>query len=171
MGQKQAEATAAMSPVPSSLFKSGMRRLASGVVVIATAHDNQRFGLAATAVTSISAEPPTLMVCVNRSSSAHDPIVHARCFTVNLLREEDRDVADLFGSSESRDKRFDGRDWITLKTGAPALAKSLASFDCTTVQYFSYFSHTLFFGHVVDLKMFADEIKPLLYWNGSYQLK
>jgi flavin reductase len=171
MGQKQTEASAAMSPIPSSLFKNGMRRLASGVVVIATAYDNQRFGLAATAVTSISAEPPTLMICVNRSSSAHEPIIHARCFTVNLLREEDRGVADLFGSSENRDKRFDGRDWITLKTGAPALAKSLASFDCAIVQSLAYFSHTLFFGQVVDLKMFTDEIKPLLYWDGSYQLK
>lgn len=171
MGHQQMEATAATSPIPSSLFKSGMRRLASGVVVIATAYDNQRFGLAATAVTSISADPPTLMVCVNRSSTAHDPIVQARCFTVNLLREEDRDVADLFGSSEGRDKRFEGRDWIALKTGAPALAESLASFDCTIVQSLPYFSHTLFLGQVVDLKIFDDEIKPLLYWNGSYQPK
>ena len=101
MGQQNAEATATTPPIPSSLFKSGMRRLASGVVVIATAHDNQRFGLAATAVTSISAEPPTLMICVNRTSSAHDPITNARCFTVNLLREDDRTVADRFGSSET----------------------------------------------------------------------
>ncbi len=171
MGQKQAELISAAIPIPPSLFKSGMRRLASGVVVIATTYDNQYFGIAATAVTSISADPPTLMVCVNHSSSAHDPIINAGCFTVNLLREEDRAIADLFGSSENRDKRFDRRDWITLKTGAPALASSLASFDCASVQYFSYFSHTLFFGQVVDLRMFADEIKPLLYWNGSYQMK
>lgn len=164
------DGTSLPEPIPAADFKTGMRRLASGVVVIATEVDGESFGLAATAVTSISAEPPTLMICVNRSASAHDALVKAGCFTVNLLSEKDRDVADLFGAAKNREQRFSGRQWAPLTTGAPALLGSLASFDCKTIETLSSFSHTLIFGQVVNLKMFTDEIKPLLYWNGTYHL-
>ncbi len=82
--------------ISSADFKLGMRRLASGVVVIATEFEGERFGLTATAVMSISADPPTLMICVNRSASAHEALSRSGCFTVNLLDGEDRPIADLF---------------------------------------------------------------------------
>jgi flavin reductase len=149
-------------------FKLGMRRLASGVVLIATECDGERFGLTATAVMSISADPPTLMICVNRSASAHEALSRSGCFTVNLLGGEDRAIADLFSSSKHRAQRFSDREWGRLTTGAPVLLGSLASFDCRIVQTLPSPSHTLYFGEVIDLKMFTDEINPLLYWNGSY---
>ncbi len=154
--------------IPPSDFKLGMRRLASGVVVIATQYEGERFGLNATAVSSISADPPTLMICVNRSASAHEAILKSGCFTVNLLSEEDRDLADLFSSPKDRERRFSTREWAPLTTGAPALLESLASFDCRTVQTITASTHTLFFGEVVNLETFKNEISPLLYWDGNY---
>ncbi len=158
----------AASSISSAAFKQGMRRLASGVVLIATECEGERFGLAATAVIPISAEPPVLMVCINRSASAHDALSRSGCFSVNLLRGEDREIADLFSSSKDRARRFSGREWAPLATGAPVLLGSLASFDCRVVQALPSSSHTLFFGEVVELKMFSDEIRPLLYCNGNY---
>lgn len=157
-----------MPPVSPADFKLGMRRLASGVVLIATECDGERFGLTATAVMSISADPPTLMICINRSASAHEALSRSGCFTVNLLGGEDRPIADLFSSSKHRAERFSDDDWGRLTTGAPVLLRSLASFDCRIVQMLPSSSHTLYFGEVIDLKMFADEIRPLLYWNGAY---
>ncbi len=156
------------SCISPSDFRLGMRRLASGVALIAAEHGGERFGLVATAVIPISAEPPTLMVCVNRSASAHEALSQSGCFTVNLLGGEDRDVADLFSSSKYRAQRFIGREWGRLTTGAPVLFGSFASFDCRIVQALPSSSHTLFFGEVVDIKMFTEEIDPLLYWNGLY---
>ncbi len=154
--------------VSSADFKLGMRRLASGVVLIATVCEGERFGLTATAVMSISADPPTLMICVNRSASANEALSRSGCFTVNLLGGADRPIADLFSSSKHRAERFSNHEWGQLTTGAPVLLGSLASFDCRIVQTLPSSSHTLYFGEVIDLKMFTDEIRPLLYWNGTY---
>ena len=152
-------------------FKNGMRRLASGVSIISTVHEGTFHGLAATAVTSVSADPPTLLVCVNRSASSHDPLVDSRRFCVNVLAEEDHDIATRFGSSLDRASRFQSREWTKLTTGAPALIGSLACFDCTVVDIIAASTHTLLFGQVVDLRTWADEVKPLLFWDGRYHLR
>jgi flavin reductase len=155
--------------ISSDDFKRGMRRLASGVVIIASEYQGQRFGLAATAVTSISAEPATLMVCVNRKASAYQAISSARCYTVNILHEDDRGIADLFSQPHTREQRFRSGKWSSLVTGAPVLEGSLASFDCRLTQSFEASSHTLFLGEVVDLRLLNDELRPLVYWNGAYR--
>lgn len=155
--------------VEPSEFKQGMRRLASGVVIVATECDGQCHGLAATAVTSVTAEPPTLLVCVNRSASSHDALVRSGHFCVSVLGEADRDIAMRFGSSADRETRFVGREWRPLVTGSPALAGSLASFDCRLSEVMKSSTHTLLFGQVVALETWADEIRPLLYWDGAFR--
>jgi flavin reductase (DIM6/NTAB) family NADH-FMN oxidoreductase RutF len=79
-----------------ALYKGGMRRLAAGVSIITTEHHGERYGMAATAVTSVSAEPPTLLVCIGRSGSSHEPIRESGRFCVNVLAETDRAVAEGF---------------------------------------------------------------------------
>ncbi len=158
-----------ISPIASLDFKHGMRRLASGVVIIAVDDEGEKYGLAVTAVSSISADPPILMVCVNQKASAHDALVRAGCFTVNLLSQADREVADLFGSPSHRHLRFSTGRWNTLTTGAPVLSGSLATFDCRTVNTMPASSHTIFFGKVVGLALSSNEIDPLLYWDGAYR--
>ena len=150
------------------LFKRGMRRLASGVSLVTTAHKGMRFGLIATSVSSVSAEPPTLLVCVNRASSSHEPLTVAGSFCVNLLSVDHDQIARRFSSSGERDKRFQIGDWRTLETGAPALAGSLASFDCDVVHRVEISSHTVFFGEVRSLELWSEHRAPLVYVNGQY---
>lgn len=150
-------------------FKHGMRRLASGVTIVTTSYRGDMFGLASTSVSSVSAEPPVLLVCVNRTASSHDPIAQSGRFCVNLLRRGDDELAGRFGRPENRLSRFVGRDWQTLVTGAPALVGCLASFDCAVVNELSAHSHTVFFGRVAAIRTWSEDIDPLLYWDGAYR--
>ncbi len=79
-------------------FKLGMRRLAAGVSLITTVHDGVRHGLVATAVNSVTADPPTLLVCINKSASAHDHVDQAGVLCVNILAHEHEAVAARFSS-------------------------------------------------------------------------
>lgn len=107
------------------LFKRGMRRLASGVSLITTIDDGVRYGLVATAVSSVSAAPPTLLICVNTAASAHDHVAAAGVFCVNILAEGHEDVAARFSSSRDRETRFASGEWRQIETGAPALVGAL----------------------------------------------
>lgn len=152
------------------LFKGGMRRLAAGVSLVTTTNGGTRHGLVATAVSSVSAEPPTLLVCINRSASAHDHIRAAGIICVNVLSDSQRPLADVFSSSAHRDRRFDHGTWRTLKTGAPALSGSEASFDCEIRQVVTYHSHSLFLSEIVGIELRSERLSPLIYLDGSYRL-
>lgn len=150
-------------------FVEGMRRLAAGVSVVATEFEGDRYGLASTAVTSVSADPPTLLISVNFKASAHEAIKRAGCFTVNVLDEEDEEVAHLFGSKQERERRFLTRQWSPMATGAPALDGALAVFDCVVRETAVISTHTIFFGRVVDVRFRGDDRRPLLYWDRAYR--
>jgi len=150
-------------------YKQGMRRLASGVTVIATEHKSERFGLLSTGVASVSADPPVLLACISRSASSHDPIAHSGRFCVNILPQGDEELAGRFGSSRVREGRFADRDWQPLATGAPALVGCLASFDCIVTRALAAETHTVFFGSVAEVRLWSETIDPLLYWDGCYR--
>jgi len=152
------------------LFKQGMRRLASGVSLITTTIGGQRHGLVATAVSSVTGSPPSLLICVNKTASAHDHIAASGIFCVNILSDRHEDVATRFSNSADRDKRFAAGEWRELVTGAPALEGALASFDCETRQAIPYQSHTIFVAEIVGLELWSDAINPLVYLDGRYRL-
>lgn len=152
----------------SNLFKRGMRRLASGVSIITTAENGERHGMAATSVCSVSADPPTLLVCVNRTATTHAIIARAGFFSVNLLAETDDELARRFSSAADRATRFEGRDWTTLVTQAPALIGALASFDCEVMQKIDVDSHTVFIGRVKAIELWHERIVPLVYLDGRF---
>lgn len=162
--------SAGRCPVLADLdFTGAMRRLAAGVSIVAAEWEGRRVGLASTAVASVTTDPPTLLVCVNTSASAHDTVKRAGCFTVNVLAEEDLEVSRLFGSSDGRDRRFDNREWRAMKTGAPALDTALAVFDCRVSSTKVCSTHTIFFGEVVDVRLGNYDGRPLIYWNRDYR--
>jgi flavin reductase len=150
-------------------FKSGMRRLASGVSLITTIDEaGVRHGMIATSVVSVSAEPPTLLACINKTASCHDVVTTSGLFCVSLLGEENDEVASIFSSSRFRDLRFKTGDWRPLSTGAPALVNSLASFDCRVKHSVEADSHTIFIGAVEAVELWNKPLNPLVYMNGSY---
>ena len=157
------------SDAAAEAFKRGMRRLAAGVTIITTAQGDERQGLTATAVTSLTAEPPQLLVCVNRSAAAHDLIHKAARLCVNVLGQEHRALAARFAGAAGvhGGERFHAGDWTRMTTGAPALADALAAFDCEVVEAVEVTTHTIFIGRVVEVRAREDG-DALVYEAGTF---
>ncbi len=156
--------------VPADVFKLAMRRLAAGVTIITGCHNGERCGLTATAVCSLSADPPQILVCVNRSSQAHDVIKRGANLCVNLLARRHRALAARFAGQKKGivgEERFRAGRWTALRTGAPALDDALANFDCVVRETVESSTHTIFIGNVVEVRLRAQG-HPLLYAGGSY---
>ncbi|ASW04154.1 flavin reductase family protein [Paraburkholderia aromaticivorans] len=149
-------------------FRLGMRRHASGVSLITTQLGNVKAGLIATSVSSVCMDPPTLLVCVNRSSSAHDPLNQVGKFCVNLLDAHASDIASQFSNPERRQERFHASEWFTLQSSAPVLHSAIAAFDCSVVERLAYHSHTIFIGRVHRVHLGTEEFAPLIYMDGRY---
>ena len=157
--------------IDSSLFKRGMRRLAASVSVVTTTEQAIPHGFVATSVSSVCAEPvPSLLVCINRNVATHDVIRRTGVFCANLLSSQDIHLARRFSSSQDRATRFDGCAWEPLVTGSPALLGALASFDCEISNIIAVHSHSIVVGTVRDIRLWRNEIEPLLYFDGHYEV-
>ena len=152
-------------------FKRGMRALAGAVNIVTSLQEGRRYGMTATAVCSASADPPTVLICVNRATTTHEAIAASGVFCVNVLRYEDRELSALFsgGGPEAMrgEARFREEDWARLATGAPVLASALVSFDCRVVNRLQHGTHTIFLGEVAEIRI-GRKGKPLLYSDGQY---
>jgi flavin reductase (DIM6/NTAB) family NADH-FMN oxidoreductase RutF len=150
-------------------FKAGMRQLAGHVCVITSENAAaERVGLTATAVCSVSADPPTLLVCINRQSASHAVIRSAGFFAVNVLALQDRSVADRFASGVGGESRFSVGQWSRGATGAPLLESAMASFDCRIAQAVDVETHGILFGRITAVRVRGDSAKLLLYAHGQY---
>ena len=116
---------------------------------------------------SASAEPPTVLVCINRSAATHQAILEAGILCVNVLRHEDQQLSTLFSGAQKGDSRFRPERWMRLATGAPVLESALVAFDCRVVQRFAHGTHTIFLGEVQQVHL-GRKGKPLLYADGQY---
>ncbi len=151
-----------------SAFIEAMSRAASGVTIVTTNGHAGRFGQTVSAMCSVSADPPTLLVCIKSTSVIVNGIREHRSFGVNLLRADQRRVADSFAgrSTSGPPYDFDSARWDTLVTGAPLLVGSVGRFDCELSTVLEVGSHSVLFGNVVA----ADSAQgtPLLYARRSY---
>jgi flavin reductase (DIM6/NTAB) family NADH-FMN oxidoreductase RutF len=154
-------------PVEVNQFKLGMRSLAHAVNIVTAAHGGHRCGMTATAVCSATAEPPTVLVCLNRASATYAGVTKSKSFCVNVLRAEDSDLSNLFSGAQSGEGRFKSREWTRLATGSPVLLDALVSFDCRVIKKLAHGSHTVFLGQVEQV-LFGKKGRPLLYAEGQY---
>ena len=154
-------------PVDAEQFKAGMRTLAGAVNLVTSAHAGHRYGMIATAVCSASAEPPTVLVCINKLSTTHGAIAKAHSFCLNVLRSEDWELSTTFSGAQSGEARFKSGNWTRLATGSPVLIDALVSFDCRVVRKIAHSTHTIFLGQVEQM-LFGQKGKPLLYSEGQY---
>lgn len=152
-------------------FIQGMRQLASGVTLITTAHEGRRAGLTATAVCSVSAEPPQLLACVNRRSETHRVIDQSGVFAINVLASDQQRLAQIFAGATDvyGDRRFEQAGWTELTTGAPVLSSCLANFDCRVIESVAAATHSIFIGKVEAIAL-EPELDPLVYVEGDYGL-
>jgi len=157
-----------MKEVTADQFKLGMRQLAATVNVISVLADGKPLGMLATAVCSVCAEPPTLLVCINRSASMHGAIRETGKFCVNVLDQKQFDTACQFMSRDSSE-RFTVCEWDALATGAPAIQGALVNFDCVLDSEVDVGTHTICFGRVVGQRT-VEEGRPLIYHDGKYSV-
>ena len=154
--------------VSSDQHREGMRQLAAAVSIIACASNGVRNGLTATAVMSLSVDPPSLSIAINKSASALPLLLQSGAFSVNVLCYEQTHIARKFASSTIRgEDRFDGATWMELETGSPILTTAAAAFDCCIDQTIEYGTHLLLIGSIKAIHVNPDE-KPLLYVDGSW---
>lgn len=114
-------------------YRAAMARLAGTVHLITTEGEAGRAGFTASAVCSVSAAPPTLLVCINRASSAYPVFARSDVLCVNTLSARQRDVASVFGGKTGMAERFAAANWTRAITDAPVLEDALVSFDCRIV--------------------------------------
>jgi flavin reductase (DIM6/NTAB) family NADH-FMN oxidoreductase RutF len=156
-------------PVPTADYIAGMRRLAAGVTIVTARQDENRAGLTATSVCSLTAEPPRLLACVHRDADAHGVILASRLFAVNLLTPAHQALADHFGGRDDSHgpARFSLGAWRPGATGLPVLADAAAVFECRLVETVAASSHSILIGEVVALRHEADAA-ALVYHDRTY---
>ncbi len=154
-------------PVSLEQFKLGMRLLAGAVNIVSSVHGGRRYGMTATAVCSVTADPPTVLVCINKLATTHGILAKSKVFCVNVLRAEDWELSSTFSGATSGEGRFKSRDWTRLATGAPVLIDALVSFDCRVVKKVTHGTHGIFLGQVEQV-LVGKPGKPLLYSEGQY---
>ena len=146
-------------------FREAMRHVASTVYAVTTGHSGDRFGILATAVSSLSFDPPSLLVCVNRTASLHAPLAEARVFCVNVLGLSNRDVAEHFMNDRGSDRFGVGR-WKEM-CGVPVLATAQSSLICRTAHRHDFGTHSIFIGQLIAAKHRSDAT-PLTYFDRHY---
>jgi len=155
----------------STSFRTAMRHLTAAVCLITTTDINgRRYGMTATAVCSVSAEPPTLLVCINRNNSTLHQIRAARAFVVNVLGTTDRDLAERFSQPMEAAEKFARGEWRARHTGAPVLRSALVSFECHLARSQTAGSHDVVFGAIQAIHLGRDAPEPLLYGQGAYRV-
>jgi flavin reductase (DIM6/NTAB) family NADH-FMN oxidoreductase RutF len=149
-------------------LKDAMRQVAGGVSVITAGIGEDRTGLTVTSAVSLSVEPPTMIICVNRDASAW-PIMRKHWhFCVNVLSETQQVVADRFAGRGGIKgaARYDNASWERLATGALALDGAIASIDCQIEEFIDRHSHSIIIGAVRAVRIGSG--KPLVYSQGGY---
>ncbi len=148
-----------------SAFRAVLGRFASGITVVTVRDaEGKDHGMTVSAFTSVSLEPPLILVCVDRGATMHDHLYAATTFAINLLSIEQEALSRRF--AESRDDRFDGVGYTRDLSGAALLDDSLAHLECTTWARYDGGDHTIIVGRVD--RAAARDARPLLYYRGGY---
>ncbi len=142
-----------------------MRHFPTGVTVVTSVKEGEPRGITINAFSSVSADPPTLLVCVNREARSYLYIATSKIFCVNVLAGDQRELAERF-SGKRHERQFDDIGHERGATGAPVIHGAIAYFDCEVLEEHHAGSHSIFIGRVVDCA--ARTGSPLGYFNGSF---
>ncbi len=139
---------------------------AAGVTIVTTVGDDGRpYGLTATAFTSVSLQPPLVLICVDKRADSHPHFHSSRVFAVNFLRADHEPLSRRFAVSGG--DKFDGIAVRSGASGAPLLSDALGFLECHTVDVIDAGDHTIFLGEVDAAG--AGDGTPLLYFRGAYR--
>ena len=148
-------------------FKAAMRRFAVSVSIITIADETAKFGMTATAVSSVSTDPPSLLVCINRSARIHAEMRSGRAFCVNVLNDDQAALSNAFGGRFPAEQRFSLGGWIDEDGRPPYLSDAQANVFCVIDTLLEYGTHTIFIGKVEAVRLHG-EFQPLVYADARY---
>jgi flavin reductase (DIM6/NTAB) family NADH-FMN oxidoreductase RutF len=149
-----------------SAFRSAMRRVPTGVTVVTTLKEDEPRGITVNSFASVSLDPPSLLICINREARSYLFISSSRIFCVNVLAGDQRRLAEHF-SGKVRDRQFAEVSYVVDATGAPVLRGTIAHFDCELAHEHHFGSHSILIGHVLSCG--ARSGSPLGYFNGEFR--
>ncbi len=154
--------------VDANQFKNALKLWASGVTVVtAQSPEHGLKGMTATSFSSVSAEPPQILVCLNQATDTGAVVLEQQHFAVNILSSEQQAVSNQFAGGASQEERFASVAWQAGENGAPLLNEALASLECKVVQQVQAGTHWIVIGEVQNVVCRSGE--PLLYYNGAYR--
>lgn len=154
--------------IESSRFRSAMSRLGAAVNIITTDGAAGRHGMTASAVCSVTDEPASLLVCINRSSKTNEAIGRNGVLCVNVLSGGHEELSGRFASKAlTTAERFAGAEWDVLDNGAPALVGALCSLGCIVESVQIVGTHSIIVGRVTDLRS-AEGGDGLIYFGRAY---
>lgn len=146
-------------------FRKAMSCFASGVTVVTTEHEGAQLGITVSAFSSLSLEPPLVLVCIEKSTHIHDVIGKAERFAVNVLHEGQQEISNQFASRA--DDRFEGIPVEAGRLKLPLLSDALAAVECRLHASLPGGDHTIFVGEVIGTHMRNGN--PLLYYRSAYR--
>lgn len=161
--------------VDSNALRATMRQWVTGVTVVTTTTPTpgEYVGMTVSSFTSVSLEPPTVLVCINKNTGTHDPLLAAGTFAVSMLGVGQELISNRFAGFDptvtTHAQRFDGLGLHVAVTGAPLIQGAVGWLDCVVREKVETGTHTIFIGEVVFAQAFT-ETQPLVYYNRSYQL-
>ena len=145
-------------------FRQAISQFASGVTVVTARAGGRSFGMTLSAMTSLSVEPPALLICVNRKVPTEQAITASCVFAVNVLADYQERLARKF--AKPADDKFDGVDVEYTRHGVPLLRGALGHFECTVRERMSGGSHSIFIGHVDAARVY--DRRPLVYHGAGF---
>ncbi|BCI67596.1 FMN reductase (NADH) RutF [Acetobacter aceti] len=153
--------------VDGTLFREAMARLGAAVTVVTTGTLAEPVGFTASAVCSVTDDPPTLLVCLKRASRVREAFREGGPMCVNVLASAQQHLSDRFASALDAVERFAVGHWTTLETGAPCLEEAVSSLDCRIERIVEVGTHSVLFGQVQAVRM-GNPVPALVYFNRAY---
>ena len=158
-------------PVEKQPYRDAMARLGAAVNVITTDGPGGRYGFTASAVTSVTDTPPTLIVCANRGNDSYPAFMKNKVLCVNTLTPAQEVLSPIFAgmTKHSDEERFHNHTWHTLETGSPVLDEALAAFDCRITDIVTSGTHDVFFCTVEAVRVGSAK-EGLIYYGRGYHV-
>jgi flavin reductase (DIM6/NTAB) family NADH-FMN oxidoreductase RutF len=149
------------------MFRLAMRRLAASVSIVVANGDDGPVGMAATSITSLTIDPPALLVCVNRATSLHALLVPSAPLSINLLSRHQKQISAAFGGGVPHEQRFAVGEWQTDVNGLPTLVDAQANLECIIDAMLAYGTHSIVIARVLRATI-GEGVDPLIYQDGGY---
>lgn len=154
----------------SNALRTTMRHWVTGVTIVTTMAGEERAGMTVSSFTSVSLDPPTVLVCLNKETYAHTLVMKSSVYAISLLGIGQEALSNRFaGLDPAVTDRFEGLDCPTADTGSPLIPSAIGWLDCRVKAAHDAFTHTIFVAEVVHARL-NEERPPLVYFNRKYQL-